>query len=164
MDEATAQKVANDFHTYLQTGDESKIQQHSKAYLKSALTFFQAHDRNHPWYQEIINRINFLERSEEARQNDRWWQRPLFVGITSAVIAGIFALVGGYRVGVENTVNNVPIQSNNRQYGNIYANQIVINENGKIQISGTAVNQATGDTIKFNTVSQDSVGISGQSQ
>ena len=162
MDIKEALQVANDFHKYLQTGDQTKINQYKKSELNSALALFQPHDRNQPWYQEVVRRKDFLERAEEQKLKDKWYQRPLFVGITSAIVAGIFALLGGYKVGVENTVNNVPIQSNNRQIGNIYAQQIIFNENGTFQINGTALNQATGSTIKFRAISQDVVTVPSQ--
>ena len=53
-----------------------------------------------------------------------------------AKIAGLFAIVAGYFFGVQKTANNIPIQSNNRQYGDIYAHQIIFNENGTFKING----------------------------
>ena len=91
----------------------------------------------------------------ENKEENPWCQRPLFVNIVSAVVTGIFALMGGYFAGVQKTINNVPIQSNNRQYGNIYAQQIIFNENGTIQMKGTALDQSTRTKVKFTAVSQD---------
>jgi len=49
----------------------------------------------------------------------------------------------------------MPIQSSNKQYSNIYANQIILNDKGMFIIDGTAMNQATGSTVKFKAVSED---------
>ena len=147
------QKVASDFLEYLRTGNETKINSYTKVDLNRAIAFYQDHT-NQPYYQEIVNRRNYLERQQEEKQKDKWHQRPLFVTIIGAVITGIFSLAA-YFFGVQTTVNNVPIQSNNRQYGNIYAQQIIFNENGTFKINGTALDQSTGAKVNFTAVSQD---------
>lgn len=155
MDIHESLKVAGEFDKYLKTGNATIINRYSKEYLKSALAYILSADRNKLWYQEMQKRIDYLERMEEEKMKDKWWQRPLFVGVASATIAGLFAIVAGYFFGVQKTANNIPIQSNNRQYGNIYAHQIIFNENGTFKIDGTALNQATGSTVKFTAVSSD---------
>src|SRR3989338_10014890 len=85
--------------------------------IKKALAHAQPSDRGKAGAyivgEEIIKEI-------ESQRENPWYQRPLFVGL----VCTLLSLIGGYFLGVEKTVNNVPIQSNNRQYGNIYAQQI----------------------------------------
>ena len=159
MDYKDLIKVEKNFCQYLQTGDETPIKSYSKIDLNKAIAIIDPQDKDMAWYQEVLRRRDYLERAAEEMKRDKWYQRPLFVGITSAIVTGFFALVSGYMVGVEKTVNNVPIPSNNRQYGNIYAQQIIFNENGTFKINGTALDQATGSTIKFTAVSQDVVTV-----
>jgi len=155
MDINEALKIAGAFDKYLKTSDATTINRYSKEYLKSALAYILNADRSKLWYQEMQKRIEYLERMEEEKMKNKWWQRPLFVGVVSATIAGLFAIAAGYFFGVQKTANNIPIQSNNRQYGDIYAHQIIFNENGTFKIDGTALNQATGSTVKFTAVSSD---------
>ncbi len=145
-----SQEISSAFSRYVATGDKSLIKKIPEDKLEVALLQYSA-DRGWPHYSAMERRLNELKEERE----DKWWQRPLFVGLACAFVAGSFSITGGYFLGVQKTINNVPIQSNNKQYSNIYANQIILNDKGTFVINGTAMNQTTGSTVKFKAVSED---------
>lgn len=134
-------------------GAKGIIKEYPKEEIRQVLPEIGTIDRESHWYKEMLKYL--------YKNDSDWWQRPLFVGIACSVITGLFAIGVGYFFGVQKAVNNVPIQSNNRQYGNIYAHQIIFNENGTFKIYGTALEQATGSTVKFTAISSD-VSIAGE--
>ena len=139
-----AKEIIDDFKN---NGTKGIIQKYPKEELKTVLPEIYDIDRDSDWYLQMQQ---YLYKSD-----NKWWHSPLFVGIVSSLITGILAIAGGYFFGVEKTVKNVPIQSNNKQFGNIYANQIIFNDNGTFKIYGTALEQATGSTVKFTAISSD---------
>ena len=71
--------------------------------------------------------------------------------VAALTLAGI--IWGSYFTGVKNTVTNIPINSNNDRYRDIYAKQVIFNESGQIVINGIAQDVVTGDAVTWASAS-----------
>ena len=150
MNRNKALEIIEDFKKF---GTKGIIREYPKEEIRAVLPEIDEIDRETRWYKKMLKYL--------YKTDNQWWQSPLFVGVVSSAITGLFAIVVGYLFGVQKTVDNIPIRSNSRQYGNIYARQIIFNENGTFKIYGTALEQATGDTVTFTAISSD-VAIAGK--
>ncbi len=93
MDNHEALKI--DFLDSLKTGDKRLIEKYSIEQLRMSLAHFHLVDQRQPWHQEIVRRIEELQRKEEKKQDQSKINKkePEFIAIAIfifAVLATIF--------------------------------------------------------------------------
>ena len=90
MTEAEALDIGADFQKYL--GDASNkglINKYSLPQLKQAKQLLHRRHNGKPWYDELLKQIGALEKVDEEKILNKWWDKPLFVGLASAIIGAI---------------------------------------------------------------------------
>ena len=90
MTEDEALDIGADFQKYL--GDASNkglINKYSLPQLKQAKQLLHRRHNGKPWYDELLKQIGTLEKVDEEKILNKWWDKPLFVGLASAIIGAI---------------------------------------------------------------------------
>ena len=95
MNRREALAVINDFHKYLETGDESLVVKYSSTDIRQALNKAVSDDRNQGWYKEMERRADRLDQSAERvkGRKGRWkekiidWVAAFVVGVLVTIVA-----------------------------------------------------------------------------
>jgi len=87
-----SKKIANSFHKYVETGDNSLIKDYKCEDIELALLQYSA-DKGWAHYNAMGKRISELKEIEKERKNikEKWKDRIIgfFFGVTISVVAGL---------------------------------------------------------------------------
>lgn len=91
MDKQEAQRIANDFHNFLNTGNEELIKRYSLKTLRMALPHYEHWQKAQAWYDEIIRCIDELQRREEKEEDQ---SKTIKVKVEFAIFGCLLGILG----------------------------------------------------------------------
>lgn len=90
MTEDEALNIGADFQKYLDdASNESLINKYSLIQLKQAKKLLHKKHIGKAWYDELLKRIGQLEKLQDEKRLNKWWNKPLFVCVVSVFLTGI---------------------------------------------------------------------------
>lgn len=90
MTEDEALDIGADFQKYLDDpSNESLINKYSLIQLKQAKKLLHRKHIGKAWYDELLRRIEHLEKLQDEKRLNKFWKNPLFIGIVSIILTSV---------------------------------------------------------------------------
>jgi len=91
MDKQEALKIAEDFLNSLKAGDRELIEKYTVEQLRMSLSQFMLHDQRQLWYQEILKRIDELQRKKENERHKKNYTKEK---VELVILSFLFGIIG----------------------------------------------------------------------